>query len=374
MALLALVACGGCAASTSPRSANASTELALPRDRRGCLPFPGLFTLYARADAARLGVHRYGERLSYADPDETDRGILYTTKAGFLDLAHLRMTIDWTRFCVDKVRQAIDRQQTDVAMNGSNGSMFHARLRYPADWADLPPIDRERLTFELALRSGARLAYLMLVWHETASWYGDHTFVFDESPSAFTWDDGMSHVIGVRVAETALRDRARPFDEAVTLYLDAQLQALGVVGPEQTQQAVNAVEGVWWASGRPLKRQLDTGLDSGVVYPWLVSNLSFAGDATPQPFAVPTVGTVIGRDLSGFCSVRIEPRIAAAEPMRQMLRRRPAWFDTDYDLPIILTAMRTQMNAEFGPLVDEPRPSVSRPKFVHGETTLDATR
>ncbi|HEX8325251.1 MAG TPA: DUF4056 domain-containing protein [Tepidisphaeraceae bacterium] len=372
--LLAVLICTGCA--TSPRSASVEStarELPLPRDRRGCLPFPGLFTLYARADVARLGTHRYGDRTDAPAGNESERGIFYTTKAGFLDLAHLRMTIDWTRFCVSKIRDAIDAGQTQVSMNGSNGSMFHATLQYPDDWSALPPAERERLAFELALRTGERLAYLMLLWHEVATWYGDHTFVFDESPSAFTWDDVMSHVIGVRVAEMALRDRGRPFDEAVTLYLDAQLQALGAVGPEKTQQAVDAVDGVWWAGGRPLKRQLDTGLDTNSVYPWLVPGLPFANGEKPQPFAIPHVGTVIGRDLSDFCTVRIEPRIAAAQAMRRVLPdARPAWFGTD-DLSDILVAMRTQMTEQFGLAVSEPWPArTPQGKLARGQTPGDA--
>jgi hypothetical protein len=244
-------------------------------------------------------------------------------------------------------------------MNGSNGSMFHLRLRYPVGWAELTPADRERIGFELALRTGQRLAYLMMIWHETATWFGDRTLLFDESPSAFTYDDGMSHVIGVHVAELALRDPERPFNAAVTYHLGEQLRALGAVGPEQTQQAVDAVNGRWWVDGRPLKRQTHTGLENGVVYPWLVSNLPFAGNSPAQPFAVPRVGMVFDYDMSNFCSVNIEPRIAAA--MRRCLPSPSEQLDVDRDLPLVLRAMRGQMRQQFGPQVSVPWPLPAKP-------------
>ena len=384
---LALSSClvllnGGCAASwpdtlLNPPAAPAVTAspqttpaepLALPRDRQGCLPFPGLFTLYAKADPARLGEHRYG-RSGGDGPAEEERGIFYTTRAGFLDLAHVRNTIDWTRYCVQNVAVAIARGDTEVAFNGTNGSMAHLAFRYPADWSACPAADRPRRDFDLSLRLGERIAYVLMNWHETASWFGDHTFLFDESPSAFTWDDVMSHVIGVRVAELALCSEGWTFDQAVTYYLADQLRTLGAVGPEQTQQAVDAVEGRWWAHGGPLKRQLDLGFESGTVTPWLVGGLPVGGDATAgpiagpiaTPIAVPAVWTAAGRKLSAFCRVRIDPRCAAADRMRDSLPGRPEWFDVDTDLPIVMATMRGEMTERFGPTVADPRDPSEKP-------------
>lgn len=338
---------GGCVAqlpdtlmSAAAPATPADAPLPLPRDRTGCLPFPGLFTLYAEADPARLGDHHYA-RGAPSGVAEEERGIFYTAKAGFLDLAHVRNTIDWTRYCVAQFAAALARHDTTLTFNGTNGSLVHVTLSYPDD--GIHADDRHREQFDLALRLGERTAYVLLNWHEAASWFGDHTFLFDESPSAFTWDDVMSHVIGVRVAELALCSDGWTFDRAVTFYLDQQVRSLGAVGPSQTRQAVDAVDGTFWAHGRPLRRQTDTGFETGAVTPWLVAGLPFSDDARPQPFAVPDVLTSTGLKLAERCRVQIEPRCAAAERMRAVLPARPEWFDVDHDLPVILAEMRREM-------------------------------
>src|SRR5690349_16968818 len=82
-----------------------------PRDRLGALPFPGFFTLYSVADPARLGEHRYERTPRIFRPDETERGIIYTARAGFLDIAHVRITIDEVRFCAGRVRVALEQRR-----------------------------------------------------------------------------------------------------------------------------------------------------------------------------------------------------------------------------------------------------------------------
>jgi hypothetical protein len=250
--------------------------------------------------------------------------------------------------------------------------MFHVELHYPADWAGLPESQRSHLSKELTLRTGERLAYLMLVWHETASWFGDHTFVFDESPSAFTWDDVVSHVVGVRIADLALRDDRRPFDEAATLALQGVLQSLGAVGPEQTDRAIEAIDGQWWSNGKPLKRQLDIGLESGFVTPWLVSGPTFATNVRPERQSVPNLQKVLGRPMSDFASIWIEPRCAAAERMRAALPVARDWFSVDTDLPLIFQKMAGEMRKDGGEWVDVPFPrSAKTARPAHAIRTPD---
>src|SRR6185295_8360402 len=72
-----------------------------PRDRIGSLPFPGAFTLYHASDPNFLGHHCY-EHSAVLAADEAN-GIVYTTRAGFIDLAHVRITIDTVRFCTERI-------------------------------------------------------------------------------------------------------------------------------------------------------------------------------------------------------------------------------------------------------------------------------
>jgi hypothetical protein len=347
VATLAAAGGGGCGVSAD-----------FPRTRLGSLPCFGWFTLYRPADPNRLGQHRY-ERVKPIDqPSEAEHGILYTTHAGFLDLAHLRMAIDWTRYCTAQIHRAIDEQADEVSLTGANGAVFVVRLHYPDD---LPPPgtpEHDALAEELALRAGQRVAYLILTWHELVTWFGHRNVtLIDESPSAFTYDDVMAHVVGLRIAERALRDPTRPFDAAATVALKAELRRLGAVTPRQTDAALRAVEGLWWAGSLPIKRQINVGLEDGAVRPWLVPDLPFVdADIKSEPFQLPTLGTVDGRDFTDFYSVLIDPRIPEARRMRRYLPGRPELFCPERDLPVLLRVARDQMRKRLSPDVDQPWP------------------
>ncbi|MGB7159857.1 MAG: DUF4056 domain-containing protein, partial [Tepidisphaeraceae bacterium] len=332
-----------------------------------------------------LGAHRYERAPRAFRAGEGGRGIVYTTRAGFIDVGHVRITIDTVRYCADRVRSAMREQSGQVTLTTIEGSNFFVSLRHPVGWpsaspADAPsgkkgdtatyPLDepgREEpekgdtatypLADEVAIRTGQRVAYLMMTWHEVITWFGWRTVpMFTEQHSSFTYDDAMSHVVGLRVAGRALRDRAsgRTFDEAVTVALREELAELGAVSPEETELAARAVEGLWWSRGRPLKRQLDVGLSDDTVHPWLVPGLPFARDAAPQSFALPTLTQVNGHDFADFYSVRIDPNIPEAQRMRDLLPGRPLRFRADRDLPLLVEATRRQMRHQFAMDVDRP--------------------
>lgn len=334
-----------------------------PRSRLGALPYPGPTTLYATADPNRLGTHRYSGMPRLFQAGEASRGIVYTARAGFLDVAHLRITIDQVRYCTRGLRRAIAEREDRIRLSGPNRSVFHVSLHYPDDWATLPPAEREALAVEWSLRAGQRVAYLMVTWHELITWFGyRNVFLIDERRSAFLHDDVMSHVIGLRVAERAIRaagPNADGFadDNAVTAALNAELSELGAAPPACTNEAARRVEDVWWAGGQPLKRQPDVGLESGVVRPWLVPGLACApSPAEPEAFALPRLDDVCGRDLSTSYSVEIEPRILEAGRMRRLLPGNPGRFDADQHVPSLLRHARAQMRQAIDEQFDQPAP------------------
>jgi len=352
LTLMALPAIAGCSSGT----------IGPPRDRLGALPFPGSFTFYQAADPENLGQHRYGPTPRLFRPDELGHGIVYTTRAGFLDIDHVRITIDTVRFCANRVRTAMRTRDSAVALPTIEGATFVVSLHYPPRWrSSAGDPENERVADELALRVGQRLCYLMMTWHEIITWFGYRTFPFvDESPSAFTYDDTMSHVVGLRVAGRALRDEsARSFDEAVTAALRAELVSLGAVTPEHTRQAVRTVEGLWWENGKPLKRQLDVGLQDETVRPWLVRGLPFVAAFRPEPFSLPTMKNVCGRDYSGFYSVAVDPGLPMTNRIRRILPKEGARFDADRGFPLLIEVIRRQMRERFSRDVDTPWPALA---------------
>lgn len=338
-----------------------------PRSRLGALPYPGPMTLYTTADPERLGRHRYGHMPRLFQSDEASRGIIYTARAGFLDVAHVRITIDQVRFCTRGFRRAIAEGLESFALPGPNRSVFHVALRYPDDWHALPDAERQALGEEWSLRAGQQVAYLMVTWHELITWFGYRSLFFvTERRSAFLHDDVMSHVVGLRVAERAIRaaDAAQPGhdgfsdDDSISAALAAELGELGAAPPACTTAAARRVEGVWWSGGQPLKRQLDVGLDSGFVRPWLVPGVACApSPAEPETFRLPRLDDVRGRDLSNSYSVEIAPNILEAGRMRRLLPGDPGRFDADEHLSILMRAAGAQMRQAMGPDVERPWPA-----------------
>src|SRR5690242_5672973 len=125
--LLLAIAAGGCDAPGTPH------------DRLGALPFPGPLTLNATADPKNLGPHRYERSLLPFPPISTERGIVYTADAGFVDLAHCNETIDWTRYYAEKVRALLERGASSGELAGPNYSRFHFTFNYPPGWDVLTP-------------------------------------------------------------------------------------------------------------------------------------------------------------------------------------------------------------------------------------------
>jgi hypothetical protein len=353
-ALLAAFRCCGCSAAGD-----------MPRDRLGALPFPGHFTLYATADPAHLGTHRY-ERVPRAfGEDEKEHGIIYTTRAGFIDLAHVRIAIDWTRHCTRMAHEALASGRTSLAVPGPDHGVFHVTLNYPTEWADLPADERARVLDATSHRIGQRVAYLILTWHEVATWFGYRSFFFDESRSAFTYDDTVATLLGMRVAERAMAemkgDGDREFDAAATAALDAELRRLGPVTPAQTDQAVRAVAGLWWSAEGPLKRQTDVWPgEVEVVHPWLVPNLPFAdGAGEAETFALPCERGPVDARTAVAVRISIEPRIGEAAAMRALLPGQPKWFSEDRDVLTLLNVMRGQMRERYGADFGRPGPEAA---------------
>src|SRR5262245_17318752 len=109
-------------AATGCSTAERKEGLPGPRDRLGALPFPGAFTLYHASDPDFLGKHCY-ERSAMLAADEAD-GIVYTRRAGFIDLAHVRITIDTVRYCTEEIRAAQARGHSSVTLLTLEGSAF----------------------------------------------------------------------------------------------------------------------------------------------------------------------------------------------------------------------------------------------------------
>lgn len=318
---------------------------AMPRVRVGCLPFPGLFTLYESADAFHLGDHSYSGITTIGD-GEVGRGIIYTCRGGFVDIAHVRNAADLTAYIHARTAHAIRNGWTCMRFRSKEPSIYEVEFQYPDDWWRLDDSRREELAQDLSIRIAQRLAFTVMTWHELITWYGYRsTLLACEKGSAFTVEETCSHLIGVEAAGEALRTGG-DYNAELTKALERIIQKLRPVDHGGLRAALSAVDGNWHQFGEPVKRYIHEATEGETFRPWLAPGLEFADGLEPAEFRLPGLADVQGIDCSRFYSVAIRPRVLEAFTMRKRAgcpekRIRPA-----RDFPPLFADIRASLGPE----------------------------
>lgn len=325
-----------------------------PRIRMSSYASDTIGTVYA--DPANLGAHNYrsgrGER----------NGIVYTCRAGHIDIPHVRKAADWTAYLAEKALRRITAGDTKFSFKLWEPSRYHVRLTYPQDWGQLPEAEKEQVARDISVDLGQYLAFTALTWHEIVTWFGYRPLPwYPEFPSAFSWEDTFSNLLGTRLALEALKDTEHEYDEAMTMALDRELQRLGAQPKRVAMHAADKMKGLWY-SGEFLflvnikKRNLDIGLDDGFVTPWIVPGLEECQGAQPQPYPVPNLDQV---RLHGF-TVRfeIEPRELEKRNILKIVYpdagKRPKRLEPAVHFAPIMDYIRQDAVRKYGDEVDVP--------------------
>lgn len=360
--IIGMSSLSGCATRVAPRpSTNASYDAELepftdlPRARIGALPFPGPFTLFDAVDLQTDDLGRHAYAAGPLDIDqERERGIVYTRRAGFLDIAHIRNSADMTAYVHARAKLAIERRWNEFAFKGSEPSTYLVTLCYPEDWSRIGANERAKLIDELALRIAQRVAFDVMTWHEIITWYGyKSTIVIPENSSAFTYDDVPSHALGVQLAAKALRS-GLDYDQEMSRLLDRAMLELGAVDRETLDLAVERAKGSWWDGlGKPKARLLDIGTGDGVIEPWLVEGLvEGLSDKEPIQFRVVGMDDIGGRDFTGFYLVQIDPNVLEGFDVRGVIGSDHEYVNPDTDFPLLITDISQKL--DIGPDAGPP--------------------
>jgi hypothetical protein len=190
-------------------------------------------------------------------------------------------------------------------------SRYYVHLNYPDNWQTLRPSDKKTIADEVSLELSQYFSYTMTTWHEVLTWFGyKSTGIFPEFPSAFSWEDNYSNLVGARLGAQAVADPEREYDEAMTMVLRQELEYLGVRSGEVAWYAAEKMKGKWW-EGTPFvvyvemkQRNMDIGLKDGFVTPTLVPDI--CEGATPQSYPVPGLRTTTRLGFS--LTLEVEPR------------------------------------------------------------------
>jgi len=201
--------------------------------RLGFIPFLRRTDIISKHE---LGQHQYlGNR-------NEGNGIIYTTRGGFIDVAHLRDIADWTGYLYNLIT-ARDSTSDGIAYDlGIEGGEKTLTLHLPST------LDQHS-TVELA----GLIAYEISVWHEIASWFGiSYLPLIPERYSSFSPEDLYSNLMGVHLGMRAIQSDL-PYNEAMTTLISSMLDSLGAVETaNDTYLAMKKVEGIWWSNSHPL--------------------------------------------------------------------------------------------------------------------------
>jgi hypothetical protein len=237
----------------------------------------------------QLGQHHY------MGSAKEGKGIIYTRKGGFIDLAHLRDQADKTAYFYSLLlhcrANGIDSVATGI--EGANEVIFLRDLQTLND-ADI-------------LQMAARISYDLSVWHEIATWYGVSWVPFvSERFSSFSVEDVYSNLVGVVLGISAVESDL-PFEEAMTVMMKEMLIELGAVeSSQETLAAYDLVHSLWWTNAVRLPGNKITLHRHFQAYPWvfplLVPNFE-CDDYEPYVLNVPDA-TTEGYLLSNHYQIR----------------------------------------------------------------------
>jgi len=290
-----------------------------PRIRLSCYASSTVGTTYV--DPENLGRH------GYRNGGGEKNGIVYTCRGGHIDIAHLRKAADWTAFLAEKTFEQLRRNRSEFSFKFYEPSKYIVHVSYPSTWATMTESEKEVLAREISIGLGQYFAFIGCTWHEILTWFGYRPLPFyPEFPSAFSWEDTYSNLLGTHIAGVALRQSRLEYDEAMTVGIRLALEKLGVQPRAVAVRAAEQVRGKWF-SGEFLffvtvrGRNFDIGLDDGFVTPWVVPSIKECPGAEPLPYPVPSLDFLSEYGFS--VKLEIEPKEAVRKKILRIVY--PDW-------------------------------------------------
>ncbi len=318
-----------------------------PRPRIGTLPTPPPGPRFS--DPNKLGKHSYG-----FNPFEVN-GIVYTCKAGHVDITHLRWTADYTRYVFQRTRRTLLKKNKGFSFNLTLELSTHKlEFSYPENWDQLPQEEKEVIANEIAFEVGPYISFNATLWHEILTWFGTHFAGFEsEFNSAFSWEDIYSNLLGTKLAVEAIKDTDLDYDTAMTLAIDAELERLGVRSMRTAIGASEKMRGKWfkgYLNVVTMRKNIDTGLDDGYITSILVPGI--CDDAEPELLRAPTLDILSKYGFS--MKYTIHPREWEKGKIFKVAYQngKGANIQPDKHFPIIMAHIKKQAVEKYGYIID----------------------
>ncbi|PHM29013.1 hypothetical protein Xbud_01110 [Xenorhabdus budapestensis] len=220
------------------------------------IPMP-LFGIDNIVEAEKLGEHHYNDSVLGASAallgiSNEKIGLLYTEKGGFIDIAHVRDTADYTLYFFSQIYAHLGQEWVLTLDNELAARKIHF-------FAFTPPEDPAE-SYTLSVYLAAKLAFQLAAWHEIAQWYGYQSIPgFSEAVSAFSPEDLYSNLLGARLALTLIlqgqASSVSQFSAAIANILPIALHELGAYDRSGTKEMFDQVDGIWWNSYQRISKK-----------------------------------------------------------------------------------------------------------------------
>lgn len=317
----------------------------------GTLPTPPPGPRFS--DPNNLGRHSY-----HFNPFEQN-GIVYTCKAGHIDITHVRWTADYTRYLTKKTRETLMKNRKGFSYNLAwEPSTHYVTFDYPENWRNMKKKDKAKIANEIAFEVGPYLSYNSALWHEIITWFGTNFAAFEpEFNSAFSWEDVFSNLVGTRLAIQALHS-GYSYNKAMEIAINEELKKLGVQSKSTAIYASEKMRGKWYTGFFLIdtkKRNIDIGLD-GYVTSILVPGIDECNDTEPVSYPVPSIDTLGKYALS--LNYEIQPNIWEENKIFRVvnnpggLKNKIKRISPDKHYPIIIEYIKKQAVEEYGYDID----------------------
>ncbi|EDM3692329.1 DUF4056 domain-containing protein [Salmonella enterica subsp. enterica serovar Infantis] len=222
-----------------------------------------------------LGSHHYNDSLvagliTLVGFGSEHNGIVYTSRGGFIDTAHVRDSADMTVYLFTHLLPVLGQSFTLLP----GDELAQRRIVFRTFIPPETPGKRYRLTMWIA----AHLAFQLAAWHEIAQGYGFESIPgFPEEVSAFSPEDLYSNLLGARIAVSLIRDgqvaSEGMYNAAMTQALRQALTDLDAQPASVTRFQFDMLDGKWWSSQRRLPEK----------YLVLRRNYDVSDDRAPTP-------------------------------------------------------------------------------------------
>lgn len=255
---------------TSHSVSSAATTISAPRLRPS--PYFGSISGLSYSDIDDIGRHDYDSFFG------ENNSLIYTAKAGYIDLGHLRESADRTRYLYEVCYANIKSGRTDFSYEIIEPAQYQVLLQYPDNWQSLSETEKDRIAREVAIDLGQHFAHMSTVWHEIITWYGYSSLgLMSEKASSFSWEDGYSDLMGTKIAAMVLRNNTS-YNEGMTKAVVEEIKKLDPQSAETAKKATNLIKGEWFSGRYPFlsmkRRNFDVGFDDGYITPFRVPGIS----------------------------------------------------------------------------------------------------